>query len=335
MNGRLRAGVVGCGGIARAHLAAYQADGEVDIVAAYDAHRPAAEAFALMCGAAVSNSPREMAEQFQLDVVSICSPPTTHLANSTPFVEAGVAVLCEKPLEGGVAAASALAALVKRHGTLFMPAFCHRFHPAIIELKKLVDSGRLGRPILFRNIFGGYVPVAGNHRADPALSGGGALLDNGCHSIDLYRFLMGEPSDVQAIAAHVLQDIPVEDFGMFHLTASGARLGQIISSYSLKGSASTLEWYGSAGCATVNYFSPDHPDLSYRVEGSGEPVVVDCAALPDRFTAEVAHILACVRDGQPIALTVELVLRANHMVAAFYASARSGALTAVDYSGIA
>lgn len=325
MKRRIRAGIVGCGGIARAHLAAYTADGAVDIVAVHDAHSPAAESFAQMCGAGVADSPNAMAAHFALDVVSICSPPATHLAVSTPFIEAGVAVLCEKPLEANAAAAVALASLVKRHNAIFMPAFCHRFHPAIIELKKLVTAGVLGEPILFRNLFGGYVSLAGNHRADPALSGGGALLDNGCHSIDLYRFLMGEPSDAQAITSHVLQDLPVEDFGMFHLTANGARLGQIISSYSLKGSASTLEWYGTAGCAMVNYFSRSQPDLSYHIEGNSEAVVVDVSALPDRFTAEIAHFLSCVRTGQPLALTVDDGLRANQIVAALYASARSGA----------
>ncbi len=335
MKRRIRAGIVGCGGIARAHLAAYQADGAADVVAVHDAHAPAAEALAALCGASVAAHPSDLAANYALDVVSVCSPPTTHLAVSTPFIEARVAVLCEKPLEGNVASAAALAGLVRRHSATFMPAFCHRFHPAIIELKKLIESGVLGEPVLFRNIFGGYVPLAGNHRADPALSGGGALLDNGCHSIDLYRCLMGEPSDVQAISAHVLQDLPVEDFGMFHLMADGARLGQIISSYSLKGSASTLEWYGSAGCASVNYFSPNLPDLSYRVEGNSKEVVVDCSALPDRFTAEVSHFLECVRTGQPLALTVEDGLRANQIVAALYASARSGKRAAFDYSGAA
>ncbi len=335
MKRRLRAGIVGCGGIARAHLAAYQADGAVDVVAVHDAHSPAAEALAQLCGAHVADSPHVLAAQFALDVVSVCSPPATHLAVSAPFIEAGVAVLCEKPLEGSATSAAALAGLVRQHGATFMPAFCHRFHPAIVELKKLIESGLLGEPILFRNIFGGYVPLAGNHRADPALSGGGALLDNGCHSIDLYRFLMGEPTDVQAITGHVLQELPVEDFGMFHLTANGARLGQIISSYSLKGSASMLEWFGSAGCATVSYFNPGQPDLSYRLEGSGKSLVVDCSALPDRFTAEVAHFLECVRTGQPLALTVEDGLRANQIVAALYASAHSGERTAVDYSGAA
>ena len=62
-------------------------------------------------------------------------------------------------IEETVAAAQQLAAAVKQHGAVFMPAFCHRFHPAIIELKKLIDGGVLGEPLLFRNCFGGYFPL--------------------------------------------------------------------------------------------------------------------------------------------------------------------------------
>ena len=184
---------------------------------------------------------------------------TTPVLVSRP--EAGIAVLCEKPLEASVDAAQALAGLVKQHDTLFMPAFCHRFHPAIIELKKLIDGGVLGELLLFRNIFGGYFQLGNTFRADRALSGGGALIDNGCHSIDLYRFLMGDPTDVQAHISTVLQTAPVEDLGMFNLAIGGKRHGHIVSSYSLKASVSAVSKRRAFTSTPAPSCPPWHPSV--------------------------------------------------------------------------
>lgn len=326
----LNIGIVGCGGIARAHVAAYRAVGDSKIVAVFDSNRAAAEALAKECGAVVAESVLALANDYALDAVSVCSPPATHLEASLPFIERRIAVLCEKPLEATVPAAQQLAAAVQQHRAIFMPAFCHRFHPAIIELKKLIDGGVLGEPLLFRNCFGGYFPLAGTFRADPLISGGGAVIDNGCHSIDLYRFLMGDPTDAQGTTATVLQPAPVEDYGMFHLSIGGKRFGQIISSYSLKTAAATVEVHGTLGSATVTYFAPGVPDLVYRLDGAAEPVVVDCSAHPDRFAGEVAHFLGCVRSGAQTALTADDGLRANQIVAAVYRSARSGSRVMID-----
>ena len=272
-----------------------------------------------------------LATEYQLDAVSICSPPATHLDNSRACIDAGIAILCEKPFEATLDRARQLAALVRERNALFMPAFCHRFHPAILELKALIAAGTLGEPLLFRNIFGGYVALAGNHRADPALAGGGVLIDNGCHAIDLFRFLIGEPAAVQAVAGNVQQALAVEDFGMIHLTTAGRAFGQILSSYSLHGCPNVVELFGSLGSATVTYFDDVVPDLVYRLAGAA-PVVVDCSALPDRFSAEVAHFLDCVRTGKTPRITVEDGVRANAVIAAAYASVASGAIAHVARS---
>ena len=327
----LRVGIVGCGGIARAHVAAYRADGAASIVGVYDSHAPAATALAAETNAAVAQSVRALVSDFALDAVSVCSPPGTHLANCQPFVEAGIAVLCEKPLEADLQRARDLAALVRRHDALFMPAFCHRFHPAIVALKALIDAGALGDLLFFRNIFGAYVALAGNHRADPALSGGGVLIDNGCHAIDLFRHLVGEPSRVQALAANVLQPLTVEDFGLIQLSTGSGAHGQIASGYSLRTCPNTIDLFGSAGSATVNYFDPAQPELLLRREGAA-PEAIDCNGQPDRFSAEVAHFLNCVRDGVRPSVSVEDGLCANQVIAAVYASIKSGRNEDVDYA---
>ncbi|MCS7061347.1 MAG: Gfo/Idh/MocA family oxidoreductase [Anaerolineae bacterium] len=325
MADRLRVGIVGCGGIARAHVNAYRTIPEVDIVSVHDVAASAAEALARETDARIANSPQEMAAVDHLDAVSICTPPALHFQHCKPFLQARIPVLCEKPLEANVRAAGRLAELARRSRTVFMTAFCHRFHPAIIELKKLIESGSLGKPLLFRNMFGGYLPLKGNHRADPALSGGGVLIDNGSHSVDLFRFLVGEPAAVWAVAGNVMQKLPVEDIAMIVLERRGKVLGEITSSYSLKGCPNQLEWYGTQGVAVVSYWNPDEPDLKYKLEGQAEWTVVDCSAHPDRFAGEVGHFIDCVRSGQrKAAVTVEDGYRASVIIQAAYESVGKG-----------
>ncbi|MCL5998958.1 MAG: Gfo/Idh/MocA family oxidoreductase [Chloroflexi bacterium] len=321
---QLRIGIVGCGGIARAHLASYQHTGDAQVVAVYDVSAKAARALAAETGARITASPAEMAKLDDLSAVSICTPPASHYEVCKPFLAAQVPVLCEKPLEVSARLAAKLAQAVASSGGLFMTAYCHRFHPAIVELKKLIDAGTLGKPLFFRNIFGGYFELKGNHRAKPELSGGGCVVDNCSHSVDLFRFLVGEPTAVQAVAGNILQRSAVEDFGALHLESRGKAFGEITSSYSLKVCGNWVEWYGTLGSAIVSYWNAGQPDLVYRLAGAQDWVVVDCSQHPDRFTAEVSHFLDCVRTGKKPAITVNDGLRASLTIDAAYRSIATG-----------
>jgi predicted dehydrogenase len=319
----LRIGIVGCGGIARAHLAGYQSTGRAQVVSVYDVSRQAAGKFAGECGAHVVGSLAEMAKS-DIDAVSICTPPAFHLEACKPFLRAGIPVLCEKPLEANLKAATKLLEAVNSSKTLFMTAYCHRFHPAIIELRKLIDSGTLGKPVYFRNIFGGFLPLKGNHRANPALSGGGCVIDNCSHAVDLFRFLVGEATDVQAFTGNVLQKGAVEDIGMLHLSMRGKAFGEITSSYSLKVAGNWVEWYGTLGTALVSYWNDSQPDLVYKLEGEKAWTTVDCSRHPDRFSAEVSHFLDCIQMGLKPAVTVDDSYRTSRVIDAAYTSALKG-----------
>ena len=321
MSKTLRIGLVGCGGVARAHVGGYRNVKDAQIVAVYDMSKDAAAKLASETGARAAESIEEMIERDRPDAVSVCSPPSAHFDNCRPLLRAGIAVLCEKPLEVDLPRARKLAAFVRKSKAVFMTAFCHRFHPAILELKQLLDDKILGHPLLFRNIFGGYTPLAGNHRVHPKLSGGGCLIDHCCHSVDLFRFLFGDPTHVQAVKGNLMQKMPIEDFGMIHLSKGGKVFGEITASYSLKVCGNFVELFGTKGSALVSYWNPGFPDLQYRTEGDKEWIRVDCSKHSDRFTGEIRHFLACVRKGRKPAVNVEDGLAANRIVSAIYRSA--------------
>lgn len=319
----VKIGIVGCGGIAKAHVNAYRAIGGNRIAWVYDVSAESAQRLAEEVGARVAPSVEWMAKEAGVDAVSVCAPPGAHVACCLPFIEAGVAVLCEKPLAATLEQAQHLAQAVRRAGSLFMTAFCYRFHPPIVKLKELIDSGVLGQPVFFQNTFSGYARIAGNHRADRNVSGGGSLIDNGAHSIDLLCHLVGEPTCVQAMLTNaVQQDLEVEDLSVMQARV-GRALGQVISGYSTPACMNRLEWVGDRGAAVINFFDSSLPELVYRVAGGSGWTPVDCTGLPNRITGEIGHYLDCVRTGEPPRVTVEDGLRVNRIVAQAYASASS------------
>lgn len=321
---RTRVGIIGCGGIARTHLAAYQSRPEVEVVAVYDACPQAAQKLAGECGAAAACSLAALRDEYRVEAVSVCTPPGTHLACCLPFLEAGIPVLCEKPLAANLADALALAAAANGARSWVMPAFCHRFHPSVIMIKRLISEGVLGRPLLFRNLFGGYIDLSADHRCRPELSGGGCLIDHCAHSVDLFRFLAGEPERVQALAGNVMQELAIEDFGMMHLRTADSVFGEITASYSLPVCSNVIEWYGTLGTARITYFDASAPALAYRLKGAPQDVVVDCSALPDRFAGEIAHFLDCVCSGKSPSPEMEDGVRASRIIAAAYESVAEG-----------
>lgn len=325
----LRVGIVGCGGISRLHAKAYKQAG-ASVAFVYDVNRAAAEALAKETGAQVAESLAAMAQPGSLDAVSICTPPAFHLEHCLPFVRGRIPVLCEKPLETNLPRAKRLVAEVKKHRGLFMTAYCHRFHPPIIEAKKLLARGVLGRPLFFRNMFAGKFVLKGNHRADPRLSGGGCVADNAAHAVDIFRFLVGEVAAVQAQVANLAQKEKVEDFGLLFLRGKKGCVGEIACCYSTPVAINFVEVLCEKGTVTINYWIPGRPDIAYRIEGEKEDRTIDVSQVPDRFTAEIAQFLDCVCTGAKPAVTVADGLASAQVIASAYASAKSGKLVRIS-----
>jgi len=315
---KLRVGIIGCGGIAYAHLKAYKRIRGVEVHAVHDVSAEASGRLAEVAGADAVASIGDMI-RLGVDAVSVCTPPGVHLEVCRPFIKQGIPILCEKPLAADAAAASRLAAAVRKQGSLFMTAFCHRFHPPVVALKKLIDRGVLGEALLFRNIFAGYLELKNDHRSQRELSGGGTLIDNGSHSADLFRFLVGEPTSVGCMIGTVRQQTGVEDFGAMTLSVGGKCFGEIAATHSCPVGSNALEWIGTKGSARLVYWN----DLSYQVAGK-EPVKVKCPDEPNRFALEVRHFVGCIRKGTSPAVSVEDGLKASRILSAAYLAADSG-----------
>ena len=318
---KTRIGVIGTGGISYCHLGAYAADERVRLVGMADvdldrAHRAASEFAARAYGDYV-----EMLDAERPDAVSICTPPLAHKAPALEAIKRRINVFCEKPLAYSAADAREMVEAARERGALLMTAFCHRFHEPVVKAKALLARGRLGRVLMYRNRFGGRIPMEGRWFGEKAVAGGGALLDTSIHSVDLFRFLVGEVAEVSALTDTLAQRVDVEDSAAVLLRSRDGAIGVIEASWSTPFGVNSIEIYGERGAAIVDY---DQNRLRYRAEGMKRWRAVKPKG-PDRFTLEVRHLVDCVRGESQPQITGEDGLKAQLIIEAAYRSATDGA----------
>jgi predicted dehydrogenase len=145
------------------------------------------------------------------------------------------------------------------------------------------------------------------------------MIDTCSHSVDLYRFLVGEPTSVMCMTGNVAQDLPVEDFCLIALSADGDVFGEITASHSFAVGSNEVAWYGTRGTAIVTY-GGETSGLAYQVAGDAWQRA-DSPETPNRFEAEIAHFIACVRSNVTPAITVGDGLKASQIITAAYRAA--------------
>src|SRR6185503_16827593 len=120
----------------------------------------------------------QMIKNEKLDGVSICTLPSTHHPIVMDLLEAGISVLCEKPLAASLAEAQAMTQKARDKNLILLTAFKFRFYDEVREAKKILDQGLLGKILNFRVMFGAHMDMAGTWYANKELSGGGVIIDN-------------------------------------------------------------------------------------------------------------------------------------------------------------
>lgn len=316
-----RLGIVGCGSVAHLHAGAIAATAEAKLTRVFDVRAEAAEKFAATHGAQAARSIEQMIDS-GLDAVIVSTPPAYHESSSLPFLDAGVAVLCEKPLAQNFAAAQRFAEKARARKAPLLMAFTLRFHPALVRLRQLVVEGSLGPIHFFHCQFGGYTDLRTDHRGNSELAGGGSLADNGVHACDLFRWLVGEPTTMQAMIGNLTQQVNVEDSGSINLSINNQCLGQITTTCALERFANRIELYGLHGSAAVSFGLAPLPELLVRWN-DGTSQTIDCAGLPEKRVAQLRALLDAVETGH-CATTIDDGLAGNRLISAAYESARTG-----------
>ncbi len=215
-------GIVGVGAIGAVHVQAAMAAENVRLAAVCDERRDVADAVAARTGARVYERYQDLAYEERLDGVVICTPPVTHRELVEFYLERGVDVLCEKPLTIDGAAAREMYACARRNGCLLMLASKFRYVADLAAARQLLREGALGTIRHAEITFTSNVDMRSRWNSDPAVSGGGVVIDNGCHAADICRYLFGPVVSVAAVGYTRAEGLDVEDSAYVYL---GTRTG--------------------------------------------------------------------------------------------------------------
>ena len=203
--------IVGCGLIGQKRAKALAG---ARLTACADVVRERAEALARTApGTAAGDDWRAMVDRADVDIVVVATTNES-LAEIARFaVEAGKHVLVEKPAARSVGELDPVIDAAARGRRLVRVGFNHRYHPALLKARQLFDSGALGELMFVRGRYGhgGRVGYEKEWRANPALSGGGELMDQGVHLVDLSRWFLGDFATVSGFAHTYFWDMPVDD----------------------------------------------------------------------------------------------------------------------------
>lgn len=212
----LRFGIIGCGVIAPHHASAIIANEKARLVAACDIIEDKAIALKEKYGAqSYYTDYREMLKRDDLDVVCICTPSGMHSEMAESAAQAGKHVFCEKPLDITKEKISAMIETCRKERVKLGCVFQRRTMPEAIAVKKAIDAGTLGKLVLADAYLKYYRSQdyynSATWRGTWELDGGGALMNQGVHGIDLIIWLVGEVESVFARAAAQVRQIDVED----------------------------------------------------------------------------------------------------------------------------
>jgi len=314
---KIRIGIIGCGNIATAHINAYSKNEDVNLTSFCDVEAERARKYADKFKGKFYSDYKEMIEKEKLDGVSICTPPSTHKEIATTFLSRGINVLCEKPLAISTSQAKQMVDAATKNNVLLLTAFKFRFFDGVLRAKELIFRGRIGKVIMFKNMFGGLVDMSRRWFSKREVSGGGVLIDNGVHAVDLSRFLFGEVKNISARIATFAQDINVEDTARVLLEMENGVLGTIDLSWSIPyPQPFYLEVYGSEGSIMVGW-----DILRYRTSKTKKWTEIRGGFKEeDAFIKEINHFVNCIKGREtPIVSGVD-GLRALEIVEAAYRS---------------
>lgn len=250
-------GIIGCGMIARFHARAFADVRGAKLVGCYNRTADKAEAFAAEFPCKVYTDLDEMLADPQIHAVSICTASGAHMEPAVAAAKAGKHVIVEKPLEVTLSRCDAIIRACEKSGVVLATIFPSRFHDSAKLMKQAVDQGRFGR-LTMGDAYVKWFRTqqyydSGAWRGTWKLDGGGALMNQAIHSVDLLLWLMGPVAEVSAYTAMLAHErIEVEDVATATLRFANGALGVIeATTAAFPGSLKRVEIHGSQGSAVL------------------------------------------------------------------------------------
>ena len=344
MADKVRFGIIGTGAIAALHAQAIMSMENAELVAVYDKVTDRCRAFAEKYHVLAVDDFDTFLSDANIDAVTVATPTGIHGDVAIPAARAGKHILCEKPLDVTLEKADAIINECEKHGVVLSAVFQSRFAKTIQLLKKTIDEGRFGKVVLastqvkwFRSQ--DYYDSAG-WRGTWALDGGGALMNQSIHTIDLLLYLNGDPSEVFGYAGTLTHErIEVEDNACAVVKYKNGAMGVIeVSTSCAPGFPRRIEISGSNGSVTVEddriirwQFVDERPeDAEIRQNGSiteglnggaGDPMA---GVSYEGHRRQIADMVDAILKQKDPSLPGREGRRAIQLICGIYESARTG-----------
>ncbi len=319
MQKKLRFGIVGAGAVAQSYVLAFEQCEDAEIVAIADIRAEAANAVAQGIRCRSYDRFERMAEDCDLDAAIVCTPPSTHPEICIHLVERGIPVLCEKPFSVDIQSAQEMLDAARKSGVILTMASKFRYVGDIVRAKSMVASGVLGGLISLENTFASRVDMAARWNSRPEISGGGVLIDNGAHSVDLMRYFVGSSGDVRAFEGKRTQGLSVEETVMVYIRSVSGVICRFDLSWSIsKRNDSYLDIYGTRGAISVGWKRSQYLDYSHGewVEfGHGYSKV-------KAFRNQIENFSRALRDEETLSITGEDAIASVRMIESAYEALR-------------
>jgi UDP-N-acetyl-2-amino-2-deoxyglucuronate dehydrogenase len=336
-------GIVGCGMIAGFHARAIADLADAHLVACFDTFPASAERLAKETGCRAYSQLEAMLADKNVEVVTICTPSGAHLEPALAAAAAGKHIVVEKPLEVTVERCDQIIAACDAAGVKLSTIFPSRFHESSQLIKQAVDAGRFGRLTLGSAYVKWFRTQqyydSGAWRGTWALDGGGALMNQAIHSVDLLSWFMGPVKEISASTATLAhRRIEVEDVAVASLRFANGALGVIeASTAAWPGWLKRIEINGDQGSAVLEeedlkswQFAEELPSdealrerLSAHTKtggGASDPSAIGHHAHAKQFR----DVLEAIQTGRPPAIDGREGRRSVEIITAIYRAAQSG-----------
>jgi predicted dehydrogenase len=332
----LGVGIIGAGqvGARRAEVLSRASGARLVAVADVDAGR--AEVLARAFGSRAYAEPEAVVGARDVEAVIVATPHQWLAPVTKAALEAGKHVLCEKPLARSPEEAATLVAAAARSKRALKTGFNHRYHPAIAEAHRLATEGRVGRILVMRCRYGhgGRTGYEHEWRAN-RISGGGELLDQGVHALDLFRWFAGEFTEVSAMLSSSFWPIEVEDNAFCLLRTAEGITASLHASWTQWKNLFSFEVFGESGYLQIEglggSYGPERLVIGER-RATGAPTEQQIEFLGEdtSWAAEWAEFTAAIREERAPEASGLDGWQALRLTAAAYESARTKAVVRVD-----
>ena len=339
-----RLAVIGLGMATQPHLEALaELRGKVEVSGVYNRSRAKSEAVRAQYGFAVFDSLDAIAADAATDGVIIATPPNQRVEIVEAMAAAGKHILMEKPVERTLAAATALVALCEAKGVTLGIVFQFRFRASSVRLRELIDGGELGELALVRALVPwwrdqAYYDQPG--RGTWARDGGGVLISQAIHLLDLMLSLTGPAKSVQAMTATTRQHrMETEDFATAGIEFANGAVGSVVATTATyPGVQESLVIDGSRGTATLSGGElsiawrdgrREHIGAAAGTGGGADPMAFPC----DWHRELIEDFARAIRDQRAPAISGREALRVHALIDAILRSAQAGATVDVSAHG--